>query len=310
MKRLFIVGCPRSGTTWTGMLLAQHPEVVVCQQLGVMPAIEFFSRWWSAGERKPEMRYITSRVRFGLEDAAPRYEGFMSREDMVRICRGVADAAYACATDDTPDCRVVVDKTAENVRHADVMVEILPEAYYLHVIRDPRSVFVSHRHGSRDFGATFPTDPTESALYWAKDVTRGRRFAELTPNYRELRYEALQTNGLAELTALLEWLGLTVDPAWMDAVLARTSIETLQKSQGTPKSFFRAGKTAAWRDELTTHELHLVEYSARAMMLALGYEPVLAHSDRKPLRLHAHDVLHGAVGRARRVGARIGAGIA
>ena len=25
VKRLFIVGCPRSGTTWTALLLAQHP---------------------------------------------------------------------------------------------------------------------------------------------------------------------------------------------------------------------------------------------------------------------------------------------
>jgi hypothetical protein len=305
MKRLFIIGCPRSGTTWTGLLLAQHPEVVVCQQIGVVWAAETFKKWWGKGEKKPETRYMSSRIRYGAADETPRFEQLMTRDEMLSVCRGVADQTYGFATKDAPGCTVVVDKTPENVRHPEFMVELLPDAYFLHIIRDPRSVFNSHRHGSKDFGAAFPTDPVGSAMFWTNDVKRGRRIGQLTPNYRELRYESLKENGRAELTGILEWLGLSADPAWVDAVLAKTSVEKLQKSQGTPKSFFRAGKSAGWRDELTERELHAVEYFARDLMVGLGYEPVLPNSDRKTARMHAREMVNGVVGRARTMRARL-----
>ena len=289
MKRMFIVGCPRSGTTWTALLLAQHPEVRVCQQVGAVWAMETFWRWWAKGESRADHRYISSMVRFGLEDETPRFEPLLTRDEALRICRSIAEETYRNAAAGAERCRVVVDKTPENLRHPDLLAEVLPDAYFLHVIRDPRSTFVSHRHGAKELGATFPTDPAGGAQFWANDVRRGRRLGQLVSNYRELRYESLKENGPAELTGLLEWLGLTVDPAWVNAVLAKTSVEKLKQSEGTPANFFRVGKVGRWREELSSRELRTLEYFARDLMLELGYEPVHPASSRKPPALVMRD---------------------
>jgi hypothetical protein len=301
MKRVFIVGCPRSGTTWTGLLLAQHPEVRVCQQVGAVWAMESYHRWWSQGEKKADHRYISSLVRFGQGDETPRFEQLMTRDEVVGVCRSIADQTYAHATAGAEGCRAVVDKTPENVRFPDFLGEVFPDAYYLHLIRDPRSTFASHRHGSKDMGATFPTDPKGGAKFWVNDVRRGRRLRDLVPNYRELRYETLKANGREELTALLEWLGLTVDPAWVDAVLAKTSVEKLQKSQGTPKSFFRAGSATGWRAEISQKDLHALEYHARDLMLELGYTPEHPDAHRKPAGIAMREALGRIRARARAV---------
>ncbi|MEO7360914.1 MAG: sulfotransferase [Gemmatimonadaceae bacterium] len=284
-KQLFIIGCPRSGTTWAGLLLAQHPQISVCQQLGVVSAMNHVRKWWLGGEGRDENRFISSIVRFGPDDDTPRFEQLLTREEMHGVCRGIAERTYRRAAEDKADCRVVVDKTPENVRNTDVMLEVMPDAYFLHLIRDPRSVFASHRHGSKDFGALFPSDPEGSATYWAADVRGGRELGKQTANYRELRYESMKTNGREELIGIIEWLGLTADPEWCDLVLAKTSVEKLQKSKGTPSSFFRSGKAEGWREELTTHELHVVEYHARDLMHSLGYDCALPNSDRPSLRM-------------------------
>ena len=49
MKRLFVVGVPRSGTTWTMLLLAQHPAVTACQQAGFFHSLKQLEDWWRKG---------------------------------------------------------------------------------------------------------------------------------------------------------------------------------------------------------------------------------------------------------------------
>lgn len=303
MKRTFIIGCPRSGTTWTALLLAQHPEIQACQQLGAVSSVNLFQLWWGKGERRPDTRYCSSAIRFEVSEAtgapAPRYEALMSRDEMLEISRAMLDSVYALAASKHPGCRVVVDTTPENIRFPAMLVELMPDAHFLHIIRDPRSVYASHRNGAKDFGAGFPSDPVGSARRWNRDVSFGRQLAKLTPNYREVRYETLKSNGASELLAIHEWLGVTSNLAACEAVLGKTTVDKMQGSSGTPKSFFRAGKSAGWRDELTDKQLHAVEYYARDLMMELGYEPAHPAAQRKPTGMVVRDIVSALKHRAR-----------
>ena len=313
MKRMFIVGCPRSGTTWTALLLAQHPEIQACQQLGGVYTLDLFHRWWGKGERRPDARYHSSTIRFEMSETtgapAPRYEALMTREEMLGISRGLLDDMYALAEKKHPGCRVIVDTTPENIRFPELLVDLMPDASFLHVIRDPRSVYASHRNGAKDFGAGFPNDPVGSARFWNRDVALGRQLGKLTPNYREVRYETLKNNGAPELFAIHQWLGVTTDMESCEAVLGKTTVDKMQGSSGTPQSFFRAGKAAGWRDELTDKQLHAVEYYARELMLDLGYEPVHPEATRKPKGMVMRDLLSGFRDRAQKAQRRILLGV-
>ena len=297
MKRMFIVGCPRSGTTWTALLLAQHPEIQAVQQIGAISSLHKFFLFWENGEK--HTRYHSSAIRFPDGDLAsgakPVYEALLSREQFFDLGRSLLDGVYAHAEAKHPEAKVIVDSTPENALTPELMVELMPDAYFLHVVRDPRAVFASQRRGTEDFGARFPTDPHNCALYWNKHIAKARQLATLSPNYREVRYETLKKNGAAELQGILEWLGVTADPAWCERVTTKTSVENLQGTPGTPKNFFRAGKSAGWREEITQNELQTVEYYARDLMIQMGYEPIHPKSDRKPTGM----VVREALGRIR-----------
>jgi hypothetical protein len=45
-KTVFVVGVPRSDTTWTMMLLEQHPRITVLQQSGLFHALQPLHKWW------------------------------------------------------------------------------------------------------------------------------------------------------------------------------------------------------------------------------------------------------------------------
>ena len=192
--------------------------------------------------------------------------------------------------------------TPENALTPELMAELLPDAYFLHVIRDPRAVFASQRRGTEDFGARFPTDPYNSALFWNNYVTKARRLAALSPRYREVGYETLKQHGSGELRGILDWLGVTADPTWCERVVGATSVERLQGTPGTPKHFFRAGKMSGWREELSPVELQTIEYSARDLMRELGYQPVHPKWNRKPIRL----AMREALGRIRALAQGVG----
>lgn len=313
MKRTFIVGCPRSGTTWTALLLAQHPEIQACQQLGGVYTLDLFHRWWGKGERRPDARYHSSVVRFEKSETtgapSPRYEALMTREELLGISRGLLDDMYALVEKKHPGCRVIVDTTPENIRFPELLVELMPDASFLHIIRDPRSVYASHRSGSKDFGAGFPSDPVSSARFWNRDVSFGRQLGKLTPNYREVRYETLKNNGAPELLSIYQWLGATSDLAACEAVLGKTTVDKMQGSSGTPQSFFRAGKAAGWRDELTDKQLHAVEYYARDLMIELGYEPAHPRSTRKPTGMVVGDLIEEFKSRAQKARRRSKSGV-
>lgn len=45
MKRVFIVGCPRSGSTWTSFMLSQHARVATSQHALISPYLESMHHW-------------------------------------------------------------------------------------------------------------------------------------------------------------------------------------------------------------------------------------------------------------------------
>ena len=49
-RRVFIVGCRRSGTTWSMLLLAQHSEVVALQQTDFFRRLAHFGRWFESDD--------------------------------------------------------------------------------------------------------------------------------------------------------------------------------------------------------------------------------------------------------------------
>ncbi len=305
MKRVFIVGCPRSGSTWTTFMLSQHSQISTFQHAMIFAYLESMQRWHA---NKAERNFIVNPG--GSTDESE--DNYLKLADAVplgdlnqllgKVAAGIMDRVGALRE----DTQVVVDKTPENAKQAQFILDVLPDAHFLHIVRDPRSTFCSHRSAAQSWASwQFPTHPIDGARYWRADIEAARAIGELTPNYHEVRYEDLRSNGPVELARIMDWLGLEVSHEWCEQAVAGSTKEKLRPNRSLPADFVRKTARGGWRDELSRRDAQLMEFMLADIMEALGYEPSERALRSTPLRLTLHDgirrVLSTVEQRARRV---------
>jgi hypothetical protein len=221
---LFLVGCPRSGTTLLQRLVDAHPEIAVIHETQWVP--RFYERRVGLTEEGVVTSKLLARVvehrRFSrlevdpdriaklIEDGEPKhYARFVSEVfDLYGQMRGKA---------------VVGEKSPGYVRHLPTLHALWPQAKVVHLIRDGRDVALSVLDWKKKetTAGRFPTwdeDPvTTTALWWEWSVRLGREAgARIGPGqYYELFYESLVAEPERECEQLCRFLGVPYDGAMM-----------------------------------------------------------------------------------------------
>ncbi|MFQ5678541.1 MAG: sulfotransferase [Gemmatimonadota bacterium] len=289
MKHVFVVGAPRSGTTWVQLLLAQHPDVATSQET------HLFERYLMHLERTwlREKTVQTGRA-IGLRP-------LLSDQEFYALCRAFAAEVLRKAAGNRTSARYVVEKTPGHVLSGEFILKLLPEAHIIHVVRDPRAAASSLRRAGRTWGRRWaPSGVIEAARVWLAHVEAGCALAAWTDRYTEIRYEELHRHGERVLHDLFCELGLEAGAEFCREALEACDIERLRRRDSLPESpwslsrepegFYGPGRAEGWREELKRREVRLIEYIGRPAMTRLGYAPVTGQR-RKPLRLIARDTL-------------------
>lgn len=291
MKYVFLVGSPRSGTSWLQLLLAQHPKVTTTLETHLFGRYLFLlRRQWERFESWPSAiggRQILTDAQFD------------------ELCADFARKVLQRIADTDPAATVALEKTPDHVRHGPFILRLLPEVHFIHLIRDPRSVVSSLSAAARSWGRNWPPrSVVKNARQWRTDVGLGREIAGLTQNYTEVRFERLRSVGGPEvLLDLFSWLDLEADVDFCERALLECRIERLrqggegvrayQSLKRPEPHFIRKGSTEGWNEDLSRGEIAIVEYIAGSLMKELGYTSAFQSIDdlRKPLGLRAHDAL-------------------
>lgn len=288
-KLVFVVGCPRSGTTWLQLLLSQHPDVATGQET------HLFSRYLRRLDARWQQEADDHGRKVGLQASLtrPQFDGLL---------RDFADGVFSRLASTKPGATVLVEKTPNHVHDWELMLRLFPDAWFLHVIRDPRGVVCSLRHASRTWGADWaPEGVIEAATAWARAVEEGRRIASATPRYKEVRYEDLESRGAETLLDTMHWLKLEAGRRFAEAALAACRIENLLpgssgpavpwRLEQEPEGFYRQGRSDGWKDELSIGQMRLIEHVSDALMQDLHYARVTPRRRVKPLRLFLHQAV-------------------
>jgi hypothetical protein len=307
-KRVFIVGCRRSGTTWTMLLLGQHPRVLALQQIDFFRRLAHFGRWFAARDDFgacalttqarpgiPSQRTADGLARVHIADALPP-------ERYAELVRPLADSVYDQLASINPEAMAVVDQTPEYVHVWEEILRVFPDAWFLHVVRDPRSVFCSQKSAARSWAdpTRFAWDPLSIGEEWVHDVKRARAIAAATPRYLEVRYESLRRETEKGLAEIFRWLELPADEALCQRAVAACSLEKLRKADHAPKGFFRKGEVSGWKAEMSAGEVRALEYVAGGLMRELGYETVTPQGAPAPFSARWKLARRGLAARFRR----------
>jgi hypothetical protein len=278
---VFVVGCPRSGTTLLGRLLDAHRELAIIHEGRFV--VRFFERREGLtpdGVVTPEL--IDQLLAF------PPFEAVrVSREELERLVDHLGPVHYARLVSGIFDLhgsaygkRLVGDKTPHYVLSLPTLHSLWPGARFVHIVRDGRDVCQSVRNwkkvtvrgGSIARHATWDDDPVSTAaLWWEWHVRLGREAgAALGPElYHELAYESLVDDPAGGCRALCAFLGVPYD----EPMLGFHEGHTLDDPQLDAKKAWRPVTRGLrnWRTEMPAAEIERFEAAAGGLLDELGY---------------------------------------
>lgn len=274
---VFIVGCPRSGTTMLQRIVNAHSQIAIMPESHWIPRL-FDKRQGLTPEGlvTPELiPHLLAQPAFALLD--------IGREKLETLLGTDRPASYADFMTGMFDLygkargkTLVGNKTPGFVRRTRTLHSLWPTARFVHLIRDGRDVFLStiHRALKNPKAGVFDTweaDPaTTAGLWWEWNVQSGRQAGySLGPKlYYELRYESLVANPEEECAALCAFLGLPYDDAMLRFHEAQE--ESTAARPVTPG-------LRDWRSQMPGEDVERFEAAAGELLDELGYPRSIPH---------------------------------
>ena len=280
----FVVGVGRSGTTLLRLMLDAHPELAMPPETGFVPDLIAATKPMGA---RPEdaIAAVTGHRKWG--DFPMSEDELMARwRALDRLTpRATVRTFYELYAEHQGKPRWG-DKTPGYTMEMGPISHALPEAHFVHVIRDGRAVALSRMRTL----ALRPTEISNVARRWAKRLRKAREKGRTLDHYMEIRYEALVRQPeatLREIAAFIDlpWDGAMLDyhrrseerlseldrdiPAWGNK-LPRSAESRMALHQQTTKPPDPA-RIDRWREELSAEELESFEREAGATLDELGY---------------------------------------
>jgi len=281
---VFIVGCPRSGTTLLRRIVSAHPQIVITPEAHWIPL-------WFAERRGltpdglvtpeliPALLAHDKFAMFGLgPDELTSLAGRGQQISFASFVTGIFDL-YGKARGK----ELVGNKTPDSARRMDTLHALWPRARFLHLIRDGRDVALSLMNWPKVRNKTpgkLPTwkeDPVStSALWWELNVRRSREAGKLLGSqlYREFRYESLLAHPDQVCAELCEFLGLPYDEAMLHYH------EASEKDRpGVEAGHDREPITPGlrnWKTQMSAEDVEHFEAAAGALLDELNYPRAFA----------------------------------
>ena len=266
-----MVGVGRSGTTLLRLLLDAHPELAMTPETGWLgAALEVFQ----TKSHEPLRDAVTGAPNWpDMEMSVQELEGIISSKAPQERLRAIY-LTYALRF----NVRRVGDKTPLHGGRMAKILGALPEARFIHIIRDGRDVAVSHRE--LWFGPG--RNPENADAFWVWHLTQIRQQAQFVPHYLEVRFEELVTDTEGVLRRIGEFIELPFHPNQLKAhERAEERLKELKDVQWPGRLITRAQRLELFRRNLNPPDPNRIGVWQREM----------SHEDQKQFHEVASDLL-------------------
>lgn len=293
---VFVVGCPRSGTTLLQRMLDAHPDLAVANDTHFIPRAVHSVVGGSAAEacspaRKDRLvRWTRDYHRFprlGLDAEAVERSDAASRTYPQFVSALYAELAQQRGKP------LAGEKTPDYVRYLPLLHRLFPRTRTVHIIRDGRDVALSllewatPKKGPGRLSLWRREPVGVCALWWRSQVEGQRHGPELpTGSYLEVKYERLVASSREILERISEFLGLRFADemlAFHRGKLRRAPGLSAKKAWLPPTPGLRD-----WRAQLDPRSIELFEELAGDRLVANGY-PLASRGASPEVRRAADD---------------------
>jgi hypothetical protein len=286
----FIVGHGRSGTTLLRLMLDAHPALAIPPETQFIPQlIDASKRPGSPAENVIEE--LTGHRRFGdfgftadeIRENFSKIDPFDMTEALRYFYRTYAERQGKPRWGDkSPGYGWTMHRVDR----------VVPEARFIHLIRDGRDVTLSLLAKHDD-----APPPRRQARHWKSRVKKTRKLGNVVRHYTELRYEDLITDPESQLRRICDFIRLDFDPAMLTyyeraeermseikrdmeggteltskrrrGVLDAERRVAVHKLTSEPP---RTDRIGVWKTEMKPEDLEVFEREAGPLLVDLGYE--------------------------------------
>lgn len=201
-EQVFVIGCPRSGTSALSWALAQHPS------LWTSAESDFMHKMFRGNQLFDIYKESMSRPDKGwLEQNEVTYREFASYMGM-----GI-DALFRSRSNGL----IWVDQTPGHTLVAQTLRELFPSARFIHIVRDGRDVVRSMLSSDFDkmgFGMKWTTNIESACETWNTYIQKGLRFNDANEDVcLRVRNEDLSTKSEELFSEIFEFLGVAYNKA-------------------------------------------------------------------------------------------------
>jgi hypothetical protein len=254
---MFIVGSPRSGTTFLASLMAPT-------RFGAPVETHFITKYYkklaSYGDlnhfdnfKKLVSHILKERpvMQWGLKYDIPHmYDEIKSNMSYGNLCSNIILKRF-----NSMEKEHWGDKTPMYIDDIDIIIELFPNAKYIYIVRDGRDVALSLLQ--KDWG---PNNIYACAKYWSNSNRAEQRMDNMfkADNFLSLKYEDLLVDTQIKIEQIYQFLDEPY-PTGDAAKLIKTTLKN---------------NAFKWKTRLTERQNQVFEHVARKELVLHGYEVV------------------------------------
>jgi hypothetical protein len=271
---VFVLGCPRSGTTLLyHMLLSAGDFVVYRAESHVFSVLE--PRFGDLGREANRLKLLDEWQKTELFQRTG-LERDEVRDEVRRNCRNGGDFLRIVmeAMARRQGVKRWADCTPEHLLYLKEIKRAIPQAIIVHIIRDGRDVALSLE--KQAWIRPLPWDHRNTleaaAMYWQWLVLKGREQGRnLGPDYKEVRYEDL----VGSPGEVLKELGDFIEQDLDYDKIERVAIGSVSEPNSSFAHEMKAGASPVgrWKTALTARQQERVDALLGETLRELGYSP-------------------------------------
>lgn len=269
VQPLFIMGCPRSGTTMIASQLGAHRDAVV------LPELPFLSTILLAAKKGLSEDEVYRRL---LKH--PKFETIginLERESFVRHWRGggwraALSMIFNCYFEingvsfDPEQPLIWVEHYPGNVHYFYLYLEFFPNAKFIHIFRDPRAVYSSMKPLAR-----WPVgEPIRLVRTWVHYVSKAFVLRDHRPDIvLEVKYEDYIRDA-GELRRICDFVGVEFEEAMLEGggiILPEFTRGQHRLTMGRSDP----GQAEAWKRKIDPREAEVIASLCFEWMVYCGY---------------------------------------